>query len=451
MAEHLLNGPQVRSAVEQMCGRRMTQRVRPDRRRAQHRPRVPAQRRRTRRGVRCVRHGPRGRAREPEPAVSVRCSQVPGGRVRGRRRARGEPALRTARHAPWIPCRAPAVSRGRNPGRRCRGRRARTRAPPIRRAPRASRESRSATGSPRRRALGEPVEQPRTASAVATLGSVRPRLGATRRRLGSAATRPVSAAHAKKPRAAAVRRASVDRASPRCVACQSHSRSCSRSTSVTSASATVAARSRRSARYARTVAGERRRTRRGAARRPQPPRRAPWLQHAPSADGVAPRRTALSPMAQPDARGATRCHSAWLRPRGEKAQDRHRHPPAPSAAAGDVGHLPPCARAHRVENAGHSSVRPRPLSEPSTGGSNSAGEGPPSSSSTSSALVTHRASNSRRSRWHPAEAALVTGPGTAPSGRESAAACPAVLSDPLRQPASTTTVASASAAMSRLR
>ena len=76
---------------------------------------------------------------------------------------------------------------------------------------------------------------------------------------------------------------------------------------------------------------------------------------------------------------------------------------------------------------------------------------PRASSAIWSASTTHTASNSRSSRWHPADAGLVTGPGTAPSGRPSAAACPAVLSEPDRMPASSTTVASLAAAISRLR
>lgn len=60
----------------------------------------------------------------------------------------------------------------------------------------------------------------------------------------------------------------------------------------------------------------------------------------------------------------------------------------------------------------------------------------PRSSRTSAVLVTQRASYSRNSRWQPADDAEVTGPGTAPSGRPSAAAWPAVFSDPLRQPLS---------------
>ncbi len=75
----------------------------------------------------------------------------------------------------------------------------------------------------------------------------------------------------------------------------------------------------------------------------------------------------------------------------------------------------------------------------------------PASSTTSSASVTHTATPSRSSRWHPVDAIDVTGPGTAPTGRESSAARDAVLSEPERQAASTTTVARANAAMSRLR
>src|SRR5690606_22946742 len=73
------------------------------------------------------------------------------------------------------------------------------------------------------------------------------------------------------------------------------------------------------------------------------------------------------------------------------------------------------------------------------------------SSSTSAASVTHTASVSRSSRWQPADAIEVTGPGTAPTGRSRSAAWWAVLSAPERQPASTTTQTCPSAAMSRLR
>jgi len=69
----------------------------------------------------------------------------------------------------------------------------------------------------------------------------------------------------------------------------------------------------------------------------------------------------------------------------------------------------------------------------------------------SSARVTHVAPQSLMIRWHPADCAEVTGPGTAISGLPSWAACRAVFSAPLRSPASTTTVPQASAAMVRLR
>ena len=70
---------------------------------------------------------------------------------------------------------------------------------------------------------------------------------------------------------------------------------------------------------------------------------------------------------------------------------------------------------------------------------------------TSSADVTHTAGVSLRSRWQPAELALVTGPGTAPTGRSRVKAWWAVLREPDRQPASMTAVAWPRAAMSRLR
>ena len=92
------------------------------------------------------------------------------------------------------------------------------------------------------------------------------------------------------------------------------------------------------------------------------------------------------------------------------------------------------------------------VASPSPSSSNTIGRSSSGASSAiSSAFVTQTAGNSRSIRWHPAEALLVTGPGTAPSGRPSAAAWPAVLSDPDRQPASTTTTARLAAAISRLR
>ena len=75
----------------------------------------------------------------------------------------------------------------------------------------------------------------------------------------------------------------------------------------------------------------------------------------------------------------------------------------------------------------------------------------PTRSATSAASVTSTARPSRTSSWQPADAADVTGPGTAPTGRPSAAAVRAVLRAPLRSAASTTTVPVAMAAMSRLR
>ena len=71
--------------------------------------------------------------------------------------------------------------------------------------------------------------------------------------------------------------------------------------------------------------------------------------------------------------------------------------------------------------------------------------------STSAALVTHSAPHSLMARWQPADAAEVTGPGTAISGRFRSRACRAVFSAPLRSAASTTTVPRLSAAISRLR
>ena len=69
----------------------------------------------------------------------------------------------------------------------------------------------------------------------------------------------------------------------------------------------------------------------------------------------------------------------------------------------------------------------------------------------SSARVTHVAPHSLMIRWHPADWAEVTGPGTAISGLPRLAACCAVFRAPLRSPASTITVPQASAAMARLR
>lgn len=73
------------------------------------------------------------------------------------------------------------------------------------------------------------------------------------------------------------------------------------------------------------------------------------------------------------------------------------------------------------------------------------------SSAASSALVTRVAPYSRIRRWHPADAALMTGPGTAPSGLPISVACPAVFREPERHPASMTAVALDPAAIRRLR
>jgi hypothetical protein len=58
---------------------------------------------------------------------------------------------------------------------------------------------------------------------------------------------------------------------------------------------------------------------------------------------------------------------------------------------------------------------------------------------------------SRSSAFAPAERQVVTGPGTAPTSRPRSAANSAVMSEPERSAASTTTVMCASAAISRLR
>ena len=69
----------------------------------------------------------------------------------------------------------------------------------------------------------------------------------------------------------------------------------------------------------------------------------------------------------------------------------------------------------------------------------------------SAARVTQLAPHSLMIRWHPADWAEVTGPGTAISGLPRLAACRAVFRAPLRSPASTITVPQPSAAMTRLR
>jgi hypothetical protein len=69
----------------------------------------------------------------------------------------------------------------------------------------------------------------------------------------------------------------------------------------------------------------------------------------------------------------------------------------------------------------------------------------------SAARVTQLAPHSLMIRWHPADWAEVTGPGTAISDLPSSAACRAVFRAPLRSPASTITVPRLSAAMTRLR
>ena len=73
------------------------------------------------------------------------------------------------------------------------------------------------------------------------------------------------------------------------------------------------------------------------------------------------------------------------------------------------------------------------------------------SSSTSPPRVTRAASRVRSSSWTPSDGAEVTGPGTPISTRLVSDAQCAVFSAPLRTAASTTTVPSESAAITRLR
>ena len=70
---------------------------------------------------------------------------------------------------------------------------------------------------------------------------------------------------------------------------------------------------------------------------------------------------------------------------------------------------------------------------------------------TSAAVVTRVACQSLMIRWQPADRSEVTGPGTAISRRPRSRACRAVLTAPLRSPASTTSVPVARAAITRLR
>src|ERR1051326_8820686 len=65
----------------------------------------------------------------------------------------------------------------------------------------------------------------------------------------------------------------------------------------------------------------------------------------------------------------------------------------------------------------------------------------------SAARVTQVALHSLMIRWHPADWAEVTGPGTAISGLPRSAACRAVFRAPPRSPAPTITVAQARAAV----
>ena len=103
-----------------------------------------------------------------------------------------------------------------------------------------------------------------------------------------------------------------------------------------------------------------------------------------------------------------------------------------------------------------SPARPRPAPRPGSG--SSAGPaasirfapGPSIASSTSWASRTTQAPPASR-LLGPAEAREVTGPGTAPRSRPRSAARSAVISEPERAAASTTTVIPASAAMIRLR
>ena len=87
---------------------------------------------------------------------------------------------------------------------------------------------------------------------------------------------------------------------------------------------------------------------------------------------------------------------------------------------------------------------------PGSGSSNTRPVAPASSSSASAASPISGAP-AWISACVPADSRLVTGPGTAPTARPSSAAKSAVVSEPERSVAWTTTVAAPSAAMMRLR
>ena len=240
VAEDLLDGAKIGAAVEQVRRRGVAQRVRSDvRRRAT--------------GPSCARDEVVRRARPEAPAAR---SEEDAPMRRRRRRPPGEerrsaahqvgvdgaqaPGPRTARPAPSSPFRARARCAGRGRGRRRPARTAPTRAAPRRRAARASRDRAARADRPLRPPPRAARARRASASAVATFGSVRPRLGATSRRLGSRRRRPRSRSPTRRSRARRPCGARcVDAASPRCAACHSHSRRCSRSTS---ASVDVAAR-----------------------------------------------------------------------------------------------------------------------------------------------------------------------------------------------------------------
>ncbi len=139
--------------------------------------------------------------------------------------------------------------------------------------------------------------------------------------------------------------------------------------------------------------------------------------------------------AEPPAAGAP-FHEATRRELAQAPQHgievhagRHRDPGRPPAGAGrdrlqhaSADRIQLIVRQHRAPPAGRT---PRPGRTTRC-------------ASTSATPVTHCAPQSRMTRWQPADAMDVTGPGTAISGRFRSRACRAVFSAPLRSAASTT-------------
>ena len=395
--------------------------------------------------------------------------RCPGGRgADARRRARpirpAEPADRTAPGAPCLPCRRPGARSSRGRRRRHRGRRARPTRMPVAYSSSSAARSRRWTGSSSSAATAATSSSAAAERWASTGGSVRWRLGAVSRREGSVSIRPVRSSQPKKVRSEAER--ACDRGA-RGTAARQHSEPGPQVGEGHGAQRRVVVggpdlveedahvthvgthRVRGPATFGAQVAFERGQrvgtddiharsvSPHGPQRNDTPrsqPRSCLLVAAASCASGRRPWCTSPSPRVRRGCRRAV----APRTPRGggDPVDGRgavHRHGrPDPVGLGVEV--VPGLARNRPGPAAGSRSSPIRAAS-----------------SATSAASVTSTASVSRTSAWQPAEVMLVTGPGTAPTGRWCSRAALAVVRDPDRRLASTTTVALASRAMIRLR